>query len=196
MEDIKEWHIVLSGFLQRAGDLNGCVKIFLDLHRAIQSPAARVEIRPWTCDVSDMAEMIAKLHAVEDPPRICVYAYSWGGKTAELFARELQRRGLEIDQMVLCDAVYRHWYWLGQWRAFAPWSRIRIPGNVRHVTHFRQRRCHPKGHPVIAENPGRTIVKPVKMLEYDHMWMDDSAEFRHACLDAAKTYPDAAYQGE
>jgi pimeloyl-ACP methyl ester carboxylesterase len=182
---VREWHIVLSGFLQKAGDVNGCVKIFLELHQVIQSPHARVELRPWSCDVGDMAEMIAKLQHPDESPRICIYGYSWGGKTAENLARELHRRGLMVVEMVLCDAVYRHWYRLGQWRAFAPWSRIRIPRNVRHVTHFRQRQCYPMGHLVVAENKGWTIIEPVKMLQCDHMWMDDSPEFRHACLDAA-----------
>lgn len=185
MKEIRDWHIVLSGFLQRAGDVNGCVKIFLELHHLIQSPTARVELRPWRCDVSDLAEMISKLQPSDAPPRVCIYGYSWGGQTAADLARELLRRGLFVDQMVLCDAVYRHSYTLGQWRAFAPWSRIRISRNVRYVTWFRQDRCHPKGHRVIADNPVLTKVKNVQVLQYDHMWMDDSAEFRHACLEAA-----------
>jgi hypothetical protein len=179
---------MFSGFLQGVGDLNGCVKIFLELHRATLSPDTRVELRPWSCDVADVAEMISRLHPLDRMPRVCVYGYSWGGKTAENFCRELHRRGLDVEQLVLCDAVYRHWYRLGQWRALARWSVIRIPGNVQHVTHFRQRQSWLlRGHAVQAENPGLTNVRGVRWLKCEHSWMDDSPEFRNACLDAAMT---------
>lgn len=184
MPIIAEWHILLSGFLQRAGDINGVVLIWDELRKLV--PEAEVQLHGWDANLPDLAELIARLSPSFTGPRVNLYGYSWGGQSAVLLARELRRRGVVVQHLVLSDAVYRHWYRLGWWRAFLPGVRIIVPDNVRRVTHFRQRQSRPKGHAVTAENPGRTMMDPVVWLPVDHMWMDDAAEFRAACVAAAK----------
>ena len=183
---VREWHIVLMGFLQQQGSVNGMVQLWGELLDAVDHrPGTRVECRPWNCDVADLAEVILKTRPANAPPRICLYGYSWGGMTAAKLCYELRRRGLRVDRVVLCDAVYRHWYPLGWWRAFAPWRSIRIPDNVRRVTVFQQRESLPCGHPIRADNPFRTTVDAPRLLTTDHCWMDDHSEFHRACLQAA-----------
>lgn len=188
MPTIAEWHILLSGFMQRQGDVNGMVHIWDELRRVVESPSVVVQLHSWNCNLADIAELIKKLTPLDAPPRINLYGYSWGGQSCVNLARELRRRGLQVDHMVLSDAVYRHWYPFGWWRAFAPWRSIRVPDNVRRVTHFRQQQSLPMGHRVIAENPGLTTIDPVTWLRVDHCWMDDASQFRAACLDAAKGF--------
>lgn len=182
---VREWHIVLSGFLQRAGDINGMVLIWQDLRRIVPSHAV-VQLQSWNSNIADLAELIARLTPDQEEPRVNVYGYSWGGMSAVHLARQLKRRGKVIDHMVLSDAVYRHWYPLGWWRAFAPWRAISVPTNVRRVTHFRQRESWPHGHKVVAENSGLTTLDDVVFLDLEHCWMDDAAAFRRACVDAAR----------
>ncbi len=182
---VPEWHIVLSGFMQHAGDVNGTVVIW-DEMRFLVPDAAVVAHHGWNANLADVAELIKKLSPDATKPRVNIYGYSWGGWSAVLLAYQLRRRGINVVHMVLCDAVYRHWYHLGWWRAFASWVRILVPDNVRRVTHFRQTQSSPKGHVVKAANPGRTQMDPVTWLSVDHMWMDRTPEFRLACLDAAK----------
>jgi thioesterase domain-containing protein len=186
MEFIREWHIVIMGFAQREGAINGMVECWRQLINAVKGTAARVELRSWNSDVEDLAEFISKLQPPDLPPRICIHGYSWGGMTAANLCRALRRRGLNVDRVVLSDAVYRHWYPWGNWRAFAPWRAIRIPDNVRRVTLFQQKESLPMGHPVAADNPGKTHVDPVKWLKVDHKWMDDQTEFHRACVQTTR----------
>lgn len=186
MSAIKEWHIVLSGFLQRAGDVNGMVLIWQDLRRVVPSHAV-LQLHSWNCNLPDLAELISRLAPDDAAPRINVYGYSWGGQSAVLLARQLRRRGVSVNHLVLSDAVYRHWYPLGWWRAFAPWRSIRVPDNVRRVTHFRQRESWPRGHRLVADNPVLTELEPVQFLTAEHCWMDDRPEFRQACIAAARS---------
>lgn len=185
MTPVKEWHVVLSGFMQRQGDINGMVLIWQDLRRVVPSHAV-LQLHSWNCNLPDLAELIARLAPDDARPRVNIYGYSWGGQSAIHLARQLNRRGLFVDHMVLSDAVYRHWYPLGWWRAFLPWLAIRVPDNVRRVTHFRQQRSSPCGHRLIAENTGKTVLDPVVFLPVEHCWMDDQPEFRAACVSAAK----------
>lgn len=185
--EIREWHIVLMGFLQQQGAVNGMVRLWGELLATVgANRVSRVECRSWNCDASDLAELISKVQPSDCAPRICIYGYSWGGMTAARLCGELRRRGLKVDRLVLSDAVYRHWYPWGNWRAFAPWRSIRIPDNVRRVTIFRQSESLPSGHPISADNPGRTTLDPVHKLTVHHCWMDDQPEFHAACIKAAK----------
>jgi len=185
--EMREWHIVFSGFQQKSGTLNGTVQIWGDLMRiASRHQSARVELLRWDDNISNLAELISRLAPQDSMPIVNIYGYSWGGMTAANFARELRRRGMPVNHIVLSDAVYRHWYWLGQWRAFVSAWAIRIPDNVRKVTHFRQRQSMPMGHDVKADNPGKTLIGKPIWLKADHSWMDDASPFRSACRDAAE----------
>ena len=61
--------------------------------------------------------------------------------------------------MLLSDAVYRHAYWLGNWRALVPWSVIEIPANVQRVTWFRQYSDRPQGHDLRAADHGISALR-------------------------------------
>ena len=190
MHPVREWHIVLSGFMQRQGDVNGMVLIWQDLRRIVP-PHAVLRLDSWNSNLPDLAELISRLAPEDVPPLVNIYGYSWGGQSAIHLARELRRRGVDVHHMVLCDAVYRHWYPLGWWRAFAPWRSLRVPENVLRVTQFRQKESFPMGHPITAENPGRTKLDPIAWLKVDHCWMDDAPAFRRACILAAREKPAA-----
>jgi len=182
---IHEWHIVISGFLQRQGNLNGMDKIWdIAEMRSKSRPDARAMLYPWHCDVADIAELINRKRDPDTMPVVNLYGYSWGGMTCANLAEELRDREIDVRTMVLSDAVYRHWYKLGQWRALVPCSRIYIPDNVKRVIHFRQRENLPGGHTLVAKNSGMTDIEPVRWLTAKHQHMDDSITFRLACQRA------------
>ncbi len=184
---IREWHVVISGFTQQSGTLNGCVQIWGELIRlAASRPDARVELLTWNDNVANLAELISRIAPEIEQPIVNIYGYSWGGMTAANFARELRRRSIDVNQMVLSDAVYRHWFNLGQWRALVPSIPIWIPDNVKRVKWFRQKENWPRGHDLRADNPGKTMIEPPVVLQTDHCWMDDHKAFRNACTAAAK----------
>ena len=85
--------------------------------------------------------------------------------------------------MVLSDAVYRHSYWLGNWRAMCPFSKIKIPANVEEVTWFKQKQNYPRGHNLKPESDTTKINSPQE-LKYKHKKMDESYLFHKEVFKA------------
>jgi len=198
---VEAWQICISGFLQSEANPTGIRQLWGRLRAKVEGPACRVELRSWCQNWSDLAELIWSFRPDPDSPSgayrptINIFGYSWGGYSATLLARELDRRGMSVDCIVLADAVYRHWYKLGQWRAFAPWSTIEVPRNVQRVEVFRQANprfrfgraggsFQPAGHRVIAKSKLTRIVEH-PLLSCEHNYADDDADFRWLCLKVA-----------
>jgi len=185
--EIREWHVVISGFLQKSGTLNGVTRVWGDLRQiTVGRLDACVELIRWSDDYDDLAERIKQLSPVDNDPTVNVYGYSYGGMSGVNFAKCLKKRGLKVNHIVLCDAVYRHWYWAGNWRSLVSWRSISVPDNVLRVTQFRQRESLPMGHEIKAENAGLTDLGPINWLTTDHCWMDDHPAFRKACKEACQ----------
>jgi pimeloyl-ACP methyl ester carboxylesterase len=194
---IRNWHIVISGFLQTEGTVSGCVSLWRKLQR-LSDDNTSVILHSWKDNFSDLAELIWRFSPA-DEHKLCikVYAYSWGGYSAILLARALQKRGLNVRALVLSDAVYRHWYLLGQWRAMVPGSRIIVPDNVREVFWFRQREPRiqfgngwrnvlcPAGHRVVAKNKSATKVHEPVILKVSHSYMDEAKQFQQEAVRVA-----------
>ena len=159
------------------------VKLCRDLHVAHASPTTRVEFCTWSDDFSGLAELIWRCN--RDNPSaaaVYVYAYSWGGASAMVFARELMARGLVVRVMVLSDPVYRSPWCLRWWRALWPWSRIYVPENVMVVRWFRQTSDWPRGHTLDSNDYADTLVfEAVVMPHTRHKYMDDLPAFHERC---------------
>lgn len=187
---IRTWHVVISGWLQNEGQPTGMVRLWRDLHARFTARRVRVELRVWNDRWDALAEFIWRLRSQAPvwpfaKPRIVIYGYSWGGYSAVVLARLLQRRGLPVEHLVLSDAVYRHWYLLGQWRALLPGSRIVVPSNVKEVTWFRQGSGAFKGHDVVAVDARKTKIHPAKLAKVHHRYMDDLRAFHAEALAIA-----------
>ncbi len=184
-EPIKVWHLLFRGLRQEEGDLSGMQRLWRELLSQHGGPDTVVDCRAWWENVNEIAENIFA-HANSKPPIICLYGYSWGGFTAVKLARELLRRGLPVRYMVLTDAVYRHYYRLGHWRALVPWSEIIIPKNVVEVFWFRQTCDRPRGHRLVAEDPEATLIHSPDVNDHiPHFIMDDLREFHNLAEDVA-----------
>ena len=191
--EIKRWIIVVQGFMQKSGTLNGIVKAWYDAHCAVASdPGTCVEMLQYNSDVVDLAQRIFRLSPERSQPEVIIIAYSWGVAASQRLSYELRRRSIRVKHFLSCDGVYKHWHTLGNWRvrvvkwypdAFPIW----IPENVDQVTQFRQNQSWPAGHVIKAVNPGRTEVGPVRWLMADHQWMDDHIEFHAACRELVTT---------
>jgi pimeloyl-ACP methyl ester carboxylesterase len=187
------------------GSSNGVVRLWRRLHHEHADENTCVELRSWWQDWGDLAELIKRtqpdpdsLHC--DRVRVKIYAYSWGGMSALKLATQLAIRNIQVRALVLCDAVYRHWYYAGQWRAFMPWSQLRVPSNVMEVYRLVQQNprfriskswpCNwlqPAGHDVVRENACALTPKifEPKILSCDHSHMDNAEEFHAMAMMAA-----------
>lgn len=186
---IRDWTIVISGFTQHVGRYSGMVRLAQRLIKAC--PKRRVEAYPWNTDWSQIAEWIL-LNRNGEAQDIVIAGYSFGGFSATLLASELERRGINVRSMVLCDAVYRHWYRAGWWRSLVPWSKITVPVNVEEVHVLRQTRprvsfgrtgpiIQPAGHDVEPLSSLTTVHGPVD-LGVDHVFADDHELFHETAL--------------
>ena len=188
---IKRWHVVISGFTQNEARETGLMALWRKL-RVQSAPGTEVQLRCWHDRWSDLAELI-HLNRNGGTPDVVISGYSFGGYSATILAAELERRGIPVRAMVLCDAVYRHWYRAGWWRSLMPWCRIRVPANVREVFWLRQgnprfelgRRgpvVQPAGHDVFAADEDATEIHPPVVLPNEHAYMDDAPDFHHIAL--------------
>ncbi len=179
MNHIARWHILISGFLQATGEPTGLQRLWLRLGR-LRDPSTCVLLQPWDADVANLAELIWLCRPAEKSPAVKIYGYSWGGSTAVRLARQLKKRGIAIRWMVLCDAVHRPRWWPLRWMALLPWMRIRIPDNVEEVWWCRQYENLPRGHGVVADDPGKTAVAGPLVATNEHSYMDELREFQEA----------------
>lgn len=186
LHTIGVWHVVISGFTQGVGRPNGAQLLWSMLRAAHQNGRAVVELFPWNADWSHVAEWIWRFRPLERPVRVYVYAYSWGGGWGfPRLARELGKRGIEIEAAVLSDAVYRHPLRSLAWLSLCRRPRIVAPANVREVFWFFQRVNKPAGHPVVAADPHRTFVHPGRQAEVTHHYMDDLPAWYQQSIDVA-----------
>lgn len=183
-QPIKNWHVVISGFLQDEGEPTGMVRIWRELHAQHSDSETVVLLRSWNDNWSDLAELIRRTQ--NGSPAVKIYAYSWGaGYGAMELARELAKRGITVRFMVLSDPVYHSPLLLARWMAMLSDGRIMVPYKVVEVYWFRQKENRPHGHDLIAESTG-TMIHPAIWLTSTHQYMDDAAPFRLLCHKVAK----------
>ena len=181
MSPVANWRIIAGGFLQKNTDLNGSVGLWRKAHERFADPGTVVQFVPWDTSPGELAEFILQLDRQSQPPDIRIAGYSWGGAVAARLAHQLDRRGLKVHRLILCDPVYRHGYWLGNWRAFLNWIPIPISDNVGMVDHLHQDQSHPRGHLIECQGK-RTVIRSSVKLEMDHVWCDDSPIYHDLVL--------------
>lgn len=129
-------------------------------------------------------------------PRVLIVAYSWGGGYGAIhLARELRARGVNVETMVLSDAVYHfggRWAhklkiaqvmaYLGSCAIFL--KSIFIPRNVGKVIAFNQDCSWPMGNRIIRESTGEEVTRQY-VDGVTHSNMDELDAFTEAALNAA-----------
>lgn len=177
---------IITGFLQTSGSRSGLIDLWRDLYVTHAEQETLVRLLPWRSDWSAEGEFIFRLS--EPRPSIGVVAFSWGaGWGFVRLAKALNARGLEVRHACLIDPVYRHSYWLGQWRAFVPGIPIAIPSNVRRVTWWRQQQDWPRGHKLTGSGNtviANTVIAPPINVSASHVYMDDNPAILKACQKA------------
>lgn len=182
---ISRWHILISGFTQTLGGATGTRRLWLEL-RELSSADCSVQIYPWN---TEWREVAAFVRGCSYPSvAINVYGYSWGGNGAVQLAEALAEEGLVVDQLLLCDAVWRS-NLLPSWLPANPLSllsapKLKVPVNVRHVKWCYQRQDRPRGHVPVARGSSTFISEGVQV-DLPHAGMDDSVEWWGMVREAA-----------
>ena len=161
---IRNFIYLIGGRSQKTGADTGMMRLWAMLFRwrALAPRHAFTFIMPreWNDSVREMAGLLER-HAVEPGARRVVIAgYSWGaGYGGPRLARELMRRGIAVDLLILVDPIYRSKLPLAfRLLAFTTWFGIRVPANVRAVVAWRQRRDALKGTGLRLDDKARTRI--------------------------------------
>jgi len=184
--------ICVSGFTQNRGYFHGIMKLreALISNGHSEGKANRVWYVTWKDSMSRVAcelSILCNQHGFK--PRVMICGYSYGGWGSLQLAKELEKVGIDVEIMILCDPVGRPWWWprplpaltsmLG--RDWAP--KLRVPANVKVCHSFYQQENRPQGHQLVATN-GTTMEQPIK-LRHKHERMDDAPEFHGRVLKEA-----------
>lgn len=111
---------------------------------------------------------------------ISIVGFSYGGYSAVLLCRELQRLGVRVNHLYLIDAVARPWRRVGSLRSLIDhyWW-ISVPRNVWQVTSWRQQINYPRGHKIVCES--RATTHNQYTLNVPHSQADDNDQV-HATI--------------
>lgn len=189
------YHICISGLRQRMGQPHGIYmmkeKLVNDCHFC--NGHSRVYLYRWNSNWDHIAEDLWLVRQrYEVPLLIGVYAYSWGaGWGAMELARALQKFGVPIYKMVLCDPIYRHPRFILRWLSllkrkhlfFGP-PLIRVPKGVNEVFQLRQEINRPQGHHLIYESDSTKRHRPI-LLDVCHEKADNHKKFHELVLEVA-----------
>jgi thioesterase domain-containing protein len=174
------WTECFTGYMQTEGRVTGVVELYHDIRQACNCPESVLHLRSWRDDAWQVAEHIWRMR----PRRIVLIGYSYGGYTATLVARELNARGVVVDALLLCDAVWRTRASIASpLSLFSRWT-IDVPPNVRRLWSWRQMNNLPAGHQLkIAAST--EIMHGEMVPNVRHQYMDDYHVFHAEALRVA-----------
>lgn len=122
-----------------------------------------------------------------------VFPFSWGGgEGLPSLATALHPYGQMIHTAVTCDAIYKHFFYAGNWRVLYPKARIIMPDNVLRIIPFAQRQGIPMGRGIASTR----LVEPMTYLDYSHVEMDSAPEWHSKCVEIAKDFATLAIPGK
>jgi hypothetical protein len=180
---------LISGFTQSEETWNGVQELREKLLSELDdysSLSLRIRLDVWNANWRAIARQMYMLREryPQEAFAVVVFAYSWGvGNGLVKLAKELSRYGVDIDQAVISDGIYRHRFSLGNWRAVLGDSRIVLPANVLSVQGFYQDISYPMGRQPVSQ---RAKCHPWTRIILPHVEMDSSRNWHDRCIAVAK----------
>ena len=206
-------NLVIGGRLQGEGTLNGSMELSELLIEAMADAGysgkqVRTYFYPWYANFQEVADRLHLLRTRYKLERrqfgINCYAFSrgvgygvkrlagwlpwWNWRRLVWMKSGLARHGLSIDTGVYCDGIYHHsWSVAGfQWRSVVGSYQIKLPSTAgKYIYAFRQEISRPMGMELIVEPPSCLVGGKATVLEYEHIYMDDAAEYHQKCVEVA-----------
>jgi len=178
---INRWIICLNGYSQGDRQRTGVGRIYRDILSTCACPDTFLSLSSWRDDMSAVADNIMEWGVHK--PEVVIIGYSYGGWTSVLLCRELAKREIDVQDLVLIDAVWRPWQRVASFRSLFDGASIVIPPSVYRVLSWTQKVNKPSGHPVKVDETRTTIDQ--RSLVVAHAYADDQPEVREAALQIA-----------
>lgn len=192
LEPVNRWVVCVTGFGQSEDRLTGVEMLQDVLRRQCSSADTVVVLRSWRDSPGSLAQRIANRSPDDFDPHIVTIGYSWGGYSSVVLARELQKRGLTVDHMLLCDAVWRGRFMMSYPLSLTDAFTITIPSNVKHLYTWRQCANTPRGSKIRLEHPYDEGEERGTLWDYQeehkhitHQHLDDLRSFRKKAKELA-----------
>jgi pimeloyl-ACP methyl ester carboxylesterase len=182
MLPVERWIVCVGGFGQDEPGRHGIDEIQDAVFRRCTCESTRVPRMSWRDSPASIAKRIWNRRPDDHPPRVVLIGFSYGGWTAILIARELESLGLDVEVMLLIDAVWRPLAWLPSLTSLLRRWKIRVPENVRCVYSWRQQAGAPFGHEVMC---GALTLHTAHTLTAPHQQIDDHPEVFAKALEVA-----------
>jgi len=184
----------ISGFTQHQGEWNG-VQELRELVLSNLDAYSPLSVRVWYAPHNDNWEHRARqiymlrerYRGSGDPFAVIVFAYSWGvGEGLRQLALHLARYEISIRHAVICDGVYKHWLFAGNWRALFGDTRIHLK-NVDLVDGFYQNVNKPHGREPFVDGGDLGSWNEIHL---PHEEMDSAYQWHNRCVEVAKRWVD------
>lgn len=189
---VKRWIVCETGFGQDESRVTGVESLQDEVHRLCSCADTRCVLKSWRDSPSSLAQRIKNRAGGDEDPTIVVIGYSWGGYSSVLLCRELQKRDLSVEHLLLCDAVWRSKFMIGYPLSLTDWLTISIPGNVRNLYSWRQTANIPCGAKIKLEEPydektnqGTKHVLERVLPHVTHEHIDEHREFLRVAKSVA-----------
>ena len=170
--------MLVNGWLQGARHKTGLGQITNEL----EALGEQATLLGWREHPKRTAAEI-KRTTQEGGDSIYIVGFSYGGYSATTLCWELSAIGVRVEELILCDAVYRLWDRLASIRSLRNIWSIHVPTNVKRVTSWRQKVSKPSGHRVVVD--GRYTSLDSRSLLVRHAQVDRAPEIKEHILAIA-----------
>lgn len=193
--------ILISGFTQHRGYAHGWFKLRESLLSEGFSAGVdqRVWLETWQVNTKRLADSIQILTSLYGEVRVGIYGYSYGGGFGSMrLLRQLERKSVQVEKVVLADPVYRS-NWLPRplpsplsLLPFDIQPKIRLPKNIGDLVHFYQNVNVPQSPYLITDAVSGYVEH--HELNVPHQMVDDHPDVHRAVLKCARELRDLDQQ--
>jgi pimeloyl-ACP methyl ester carboxylesterase len=184
---IRTFVVPITGFTQGPARITGQEHLWRKIRLLCNDSATILPPLQWDSDWKAWAAWIAR-NADRLDCRVVVLGYSYGGGWGAVkLAAALDLFEIDVDQLVLCDAVGRSRWKVPNFLNLVSWDwrKVRLPGNVLECRWYFQREAAPFGQEVVAVSDVTRLYSGVQ-LHVGHSQMDEAREYHETSIEIIK----------
>ena len=169
--------ICISGFLDKLDQNSGVYSLYQKL--VIQNPHDIIILLNWNTKIYKFIKFFNLGYN-----KITIIGYSYGGNTAALLVKEMNRRGVSVDYLFMIDAVWRRWKRRPSITSLDHTKTIVLTDGVKELFSWRQYYGKILGHEIIS---GENTIRHDYVVNTNHTNIDSDPAIHEIILSTCKT---------